>query len=243
MKRMGVATLACAVALTVACNSNARNNARTDTGNEPAAVGTSGEANRTAVHDGEKDFINEQVADGNAEVELGKLAAQRAVNPDVKQFAEMMVRDHTMAGNELKDIAGRYNVQPAPDAGKKHQDVMDKLSKLRGAEFDKEYVKTMVDDHKDAVGDLESRVDSNASVKDKISNKDSKDTNVVPEKTDNAPAAAVNEWAAKVLPTVRHHLDAAKTLDDRLSNTRNTTARNTARDRRPAADDSAPAHR
>lgn len=222
MKRMGLVSVACAVALTVACNSNARN----DTRNEPAAVGTAGESDRTAVHDSEKDFIDHQLADGTAEIELGKLASQRAVNPEVKQFAQMMVKDHTMAGNELKDIAAKYSVQPTTTIDSKHQDVMDRLSKLHGAEFDREYVKAMVDDHGNAVDSLESRVDSNASLKDKITNKDSKDTDVVPEQTNNAPAAAVNEWSAKVLPTVRHHLDEAKTLDDKLSKNRNNTARN-----------------
>jgi len=74
----------------------------------------------------------------------------------------------------------------------------------------------MVDDHQDAVDSLEGRVDSTASLKDKITDKESANAQAVPEKTDNAVAASVNEWAAKTLPVVRHHLDEAKTINDKL---------------------------
>jgi len=239
MKRMGILSIACAAALTVACNGN---NARSDNRNEPAAIGTAGEADRTAVHDGEKDFINHQLADGTAEVELGKMASQRAVNPDVKRFAQMMVQDHTKAGDELKAVATKYGVQPMPKTDDKHQDLMDKLSKLRGADFDREYIKAMVDDHENAVDSLESRVDSTAGVKDRLTNKDSANAKTVPEPSDNAPKAAVNQWAANALPTVRHHLDEAKMLNDKLDATsRNSTARNTRT--QPTADHGAPNHK
>ena len=101
MKRMGVLAMACAAALTVACNSNARTDNRTDT----EVVGTAGEAERNAVQDSDKDFVNQQLSGGMAEVELGRMASQRAVHPDVKRFGQMMVEDHTKAGNELKEIA------------------------------------------------------------------------------------------------------------------------------------------
>jgi putative membrane protein len=223
---MRLPVIVCAVALAAACNSNAR----TDNRNEPAAIGTAGEADHTAVHDSEKDFINHQLADGSAEVELGKMASERAANPDVKRFAQMMVQDHTSAGNELKAVASKYGIQPAPALDDKHQDLMNRLSKLRGAEFDREYISAMVDDHENAVDSLESRVDSTASLKDRATNKDSANSQVVPEQTDNAPAAAVNAWAAKVLPTVQHHLSEAKTLDDKLDkNDHDTSTRNTTR--------------
>jgi len=231
MKRMGILPLVCAAALAGACNSN---NKTADTNrNEPAAVGTAGNADRTAVHDAEKNFINRQLADGQAEIELARMASQKAVNPAVKQFAQMMVQDHTAAGNELKAVAAKYNVDTADQSKDfdKHQGAIDRLSKLRGPQFDKEYMKAMVDDHQDAVDSLEGRVDSTASLKDKITDKDKADTQVVPENTDNAVAASVNEWSAKTLPTVRHHLDEAKTINDTLD--RNGRVTDTARNNTP----------
>jgi putative membrane protein len=235
MKRFGILSIALAMGFTIACNGNAR----TDTGtSNDTTVGTSGTEHRISASD--RNWIQDMLADGNAEIELGKLASQQASSPDVKRFAQMMVADHTKAGNELKKIADTYAVQP--DTAKlddKHHDVMDKLSKLHGADFDREYINAMVDDHQDAVGDLEKRVDvvpPGNGVGDKVkgtfgSGKAEAERNgaVQPEKADDHLEASVNSWAAQTLPTVRHHLDEAKQIQDKLQNTRsNTTAQNIA---------------
>ena len=195
--------------------------ARTTAPTQPPC-GTAGEADR-AVHDSDKDFVNHMLSDGMAEVELGKMARERAVNPEVKKFGQMMVDDHSKAGDELKEIAGQYGVQPTPTIDDKHQDLMDKLSKLRGPQFDREYIDAMVDGHQNAVDSLEGRVDSTAPLKDRITNKDQADKQVVPERSDNAPKASFNAWAANALPIVRQHLDEAKRLDDQLDRNRTTT--------------------
>ena len=223
MKRMGILPLVCAAALVVGCNTNKT----ADNRDEPAAVGTAGEADRTAVHDSEKDFVGKQLADGTAEVELGRMAAQKATNPEVKRFAQMMVDDHTKAGAELQQIASKYNISATQPSDDKHNDVMDRLSKLRGPQFDKEYMKAMVDGHENAVDALESRVDSTASLKDKVTDPSKADKQVVPEKSDNVVAASVNDWAANALPVVRHHLDEAKAINDKLD--RNGRVTDTAR--------------
>ena len=219
MKRMGLASMVCAVALAVACNSNAR----TDNRNEPAPVGTGGTADVNAVHDGDKDFINAQLGAGTAEVELGRMAHERAANAEVKRFGQMMVDDHSKSGNELKEIAAHYGVQPAPKIDDKHQDLINKLSKLRGGEFDREYISAMIDDHEHAVDSLQGRVDSIAPLKDRIVNKSEADKQVVAEKSDNAPKASINAWAATALPIVRQHLDEARRLDDQLDRSRTST--------------------
>jgi len=159
------------------------------------------------------------------------MAAQRAVNPDVKRFAQMMIDDHTKAGADLKQVATMYNIEFTPQNEDKHKDLMDRLSKLRGGQFDKEYMKAMVDGHQDVVDDLEGRVDSTASLKDRITDHDKADKQVVAEKSDNAVAASVNAWAAVTLPVVRRHLDEAKSINDSLDRNgrTNETARNNSR--------------
>lgn len=236
MKRFGLLSLALATAVTVACNGNAR----TDTAaTHDTTVGTSGTTEHR-ISASDQNWIQDMLADGNAEIELGKLASERASSPDVKRFAQMMVADHTKAGDQLKQIAATYAVQP--DTAKfndKHRDLMDKLSKLRGADFDREYIDAMVDDHQDAVGDLEKKVDvvpPGNGVGDKVkgtfgSGKADAERNgaVKPEKADDHFEASVNSWAAETLPVVRHHLDEAKQIQDSLKNNRrNTTARNIA---------------
>ncbi|HTM03013.1 MAG TPA: DUF4142 domain-containing protein [Vicinamibacterales bacterium] len=229
MKRMGLTSIVCAAAFAAACNGNARTTTNNSNNNEPASVGTAGTTADNSVHDAEKTFINNQLAAGMAEVELGKLASTHAASADVKQFGQMMVRDHTKAGDDLKKIASTWNVTPDARIDDHHQDVIDRLSKLRGSEFDKEYAKAMVDDHQEDLDDLQSRVDSQAPFKDQVTGKSDKDTNVTPERSDNAPKADVNAWAANTLPVVRQHLDQAKSLKDKIDNQRTSnTARNAA---------------
>ena len=224
MKRLGVLSIALLTVVTMsACNSNTTDN-RTSDANQPA-VGTSG-VDSNAVSAGDRNFVQDLWADGDAEVQLGKLAAARGANADVKRFGEMMVQDHTKAGEQLKQIATQYNIQPDPKKGDEHKDAMDKLSKLRGGEFDREFINRMIDDHQNAVNDLQGRVDYKGSTADRITKGTAgsdRNTNVKPEKADNNLEAQLNQWAATALPTVQHHLDEARMIKDKLQNRRNTT--------------------
>src|SRR5947208_8088350 len=84
---------------------------------------------------------------GMAEVEMGQLAIQRAADPAVKEFGQRMVTDHSRAGAELKAIASRKQIELPMEVSSSQKSTMDKLSKLLGAEFDKEYMSEMVKDH------------------------------------------------------------------------------------------------
>jgi putative membrane protein len=107
-----------------------------------------------SVSTSDKKFVNDILSDGMAEVETAKLAREHAANPDVKQSAQMMIDDHTRAGDQLTQIANTYAIPQDVKIDDKHQKLMDKLSTLNGTEFDKEYMSAMVDDHEDAVRDL-----------------------------------------------------------------------------------------
>jgi putative membrane protein len=221
MKRYGFLTIALAAALTIGCNS--KGDKDVNASNPPAggAVGTAGSDN---VKGGDKDFVKDLASDGTAEVELGRMALDRAATPEVKQFAQMMVDDHSKANEELQTIASRQNI-PVPSApDDKHNDLRDKLTKKTGADFDKEYIDAMVDGHKDVLDKLGSRVDKETLDKWKAKSQDQttgKKTEVkveavtiLPEKSDNPVTMSLNEWAAKTYPVVSAHLDAAKKLQD-----------------------------
>jgi len=195
MKRIGFATLALAAAVTAACGGGTRED------NNDAVVGTAGEGAPRGV----ERFVNDVVAGNTAEIELSRMAAQRASNVEVKQFAEMMLRDHTAAGTELKQTLGQHNMQVQEVMDEKHRDMSQELARLNGAEFDHEYMAAMVDDHQHMEALLEGRAN---------------------EKANNQPVEnAVNQWAAKTLPTVKHHLQMAQQIEDHLDDTprRNTT--------------------
>ena len=216
MKRMALLSVAFAAMVTVGCRGD-RPYQNAENPNE--AIGTSGKiADKTKPADkakpadrGTQEFVEQMMIDGMAEVQLGKLASSHAQNPAVKQFAQTMVRDHSKAGNELKQIAAHnhMDVKAPAQLDEKHQKLMDKLSKLNGAEFDREYMDAMVDGHRDVLNDMQSRVDEKPY--------GPQEGEVQPEKSVIPATYSVNAWAAKTLPIVREHLDRAREVRDKVN--------------------------
>jgi putative membrane protein len=200
MKRIGLLPIAFAAMLAVACGGD---RARDE---EPEAIGTAGEG----PDRGDQRWVEEMMAGNMAEVELGKIATDRATNPEVKRFAQMVVRDHTQALDELKKMTARQVQAPAqlPDD---HRETVDRFSKLRGAEFDREFMNTMVENHENSIDKLQDRTDSNVATSGQ-----ERDRTARPERDNDQLGAKANQWAAKVLPTVRHHLEEAKRIHDTL---------------------------
>lgn len=88
-----------------------------------------------------------------SEVKMGDMAQKQAQDDRVKQFGKRMVEDHGKELDELKQLASQKNVT-LPDAPNKEQsEEAEKLSKLSGKDFDKEYVKYEAKDHKQDVKD------------------------------------------------------------------------------------------
>jgi putative membrane protein len=100
---------------------------------------------------GDKGFVDKAATGGMAEVKLSKLAMDKGQSTEVKQFARKMVEDHTKANMELKQIAEKKSIVVPTALDEKHQKVYDQLAKLTGADFDKEYMRTMTTDHDDTV--------------------------------------------------------------------------------------------
>jgi len=99
----------------------------------------------------DKEFILNAAQGGMTEVELGKLAEQKAASADVKQFGSRMVTDHSKADADLKTVAQKEGVTIPANLDAKHQATVSRLSKLSGPAFDRAYVHAMVKDHeKDA---------------------------------------------------------------------------------------------
>ena len=216
MKFRGLLALACAGALMAGCNGNRTSNTIA-TSNEAGTTGTAG----AGVSARDKNWVSDMLSDGTAEVELARMAKDHAASADVKQFADMMIQDHTKAGDELKQIATTYAIQPDVKIDEKHKGLMDKLSKLKGADFDHEYMEAMVSDHEDAVRDLRSRVDEQRSLTDRVTGTNPENAAAVqPEKADNHVDASINQWAANALPTVEHHLDRARQIKETLDHNR-----------------------
>jgi len=134
-------------------------------------------------------FVLAAANGGMAEVILGKLAKEKAVNAKVKDFGAMMVKDHSKANNELKALAKSKGIT-LPDAiDKEEQKVKDELSAKSGADFDKAYVKNMIDDHKADIKEFEKAI------------KNLKDMDL-------------KAFAVKALPMLKMHLETIQKIQD-----------------------------
>jgi len=130
-------------------------------------------------------FATKAAQGGMAEVELGKLAAEKASSDTVKKFGQRMADDHSKANDELKKLAESKNITLPSTIGPEEKALRDRLSKLSGAAFDQAYMKAMVNDHVKDVNEF------------KMESKSGKD----PE---------LKAWAAKTLPTLEEHLKMAR---------------------------------
>jgi len=102
----------------------------------------------TTLATADQDFILAAAQGGMTEVKLGDLAAQNGTRADVKEFGQMMVKDHSAINADLKALAAQKGV-PLPDSlDAKHQGMVDKMAALSGSAFDEAYIATMVKGHK-----------------------------------------------------------------------------------------------
>jgi len=136
-------------------------------------------------------FASKAAIGGMAEVELGKLALNKATDAKVKDFASMMVNDHGKANEELKAITKSKNMMLPTGLDQEHQAVMEELKSKSGADFDKAYAKAMVDGHQKTLALMQQ---GSMGLKD----------------------AELKGFAAKTAPVVKHHLDMINTIEAEL---------------------------
>ena len=169
------------------------------------AAGASGQAPAANAVNAES-FAKQAMLANKAEVKLGELAVQKGQSADVKEFAQMMVKEHTNGLNTLKEAVKGQGVEEPAQLDTKHQTLYDRLSKLSGAEFDREYMKAMVDGHREVKSMVETRA-----------NRTPTTTGTTGRVSDDSRLdSAVNQWANKALPTVTKHLERAEQISARL---------------------------
>ncbi len=196
MKRITIALAL--VALLTSCRENA-GQPKTDT--TPAAAtettstsdtnyasatttgSTGGTSSNLTAED--KEFVSKAGMGGMAEVQIGNLALQNAASAEVKAFAQRMVDDHSKANAELQQLATTKGLALPTELSGEPKQMLDHLGSLHGADFDKAYMKDMVDDHEKDVAEFDKASTS---------------------ATDNDLKA----WAGKTLPTLKDHLEHAK---------------------------------
>lgn len=95
----------------------------------------------------------------NATVEISKLADKRAGSASVKEFAAQLVTDHQKCHERVAGIVKNRKIAIVSGLEKDVKENVDRLSKLNGAEFDREYLKWVIDTHKDAIATFENQAD------------------------------------------------------------------------------------
>lgn len=141
---------------------------------------------KTLVDGGGLRFLKQGNEGGLTEIKASTLAETVSKNQRVSNFAKMMIADHTQAGKELSDLAKNKLVDLNDSLSIEHQKTIDSLAKLSNGDFDKAYMKMMVNDHMEAVSLFE--------------------------EASNNKNNAVQKLARKTLPTLKMHLDSAKAI-------------------------------
>jgi putative membrane protein len=95
----------------------------------------------------DRTFLRKASEGGLAEVQFGKLAAEKGASDDVKNFGQKMVDDHTKLNEKMAPIASSMGVSAPKHLNKEDQAEYNKLNSLSGDDFDKEYIAAMVKDH------------------------------------------------------------------------------------------------
>jgi putative membrane protein len=138
-----------------------------------------------ALSSGDRTFATEAAQGGLAEVELGQLALQKATTPQVKQFAQHMVTDHTKANQDLMQVAKSQNLDLPTQVDAKQKSEMDRLRGMSGSDFDTAYMQHMLQDHQKDVSDFQKQAQSGSD-------------------------PALKGFAQKYLPTLQQHLQMAQ---------------------------------
>jgi putative membrane protein len=136
----------------------------------------------------DKKFVMEAAMGGMAEVQLGRLATEKGMSDAIKTFGQRMVDDHSAANSDLTTLASEKGITLPAALDAKHRAVLNRLTRLSGAAFDRAYARDMLNDHIQDVAAFkrESRMAHDTDVK---------------------------AFAATKLPTLKEHLSMARELN------------------------------
>ena len=155
----------------------------------PAAVLAS---SAESISPQDQHFVSQAWDINTTEVRLGNTVEQKASEESVKSFGKQMIADHTKLNHELTKLAGTDHAVLPKSLDKQDEDLIDKLSKLSGSDFDKQYISTMIQGHTEAVAAFETESKSH-------------------------PQTAVSKWAAESLPTLKRDLAMAEKTGKEIS--------------------------
>jgi putative membrane protein len=137
-------------------------------------------------------FIDMAAQTDMMEAHLGQMAADQAAGQDVKDYANMLVTDHTANYQQLTQLGAKDGLKVPTALDAAHNKMIAPFEKLKGAAFDSRYIHEMIAGHTEAIG-------------------------VYTKESTDAQGADVKAYASATLPTLNKHLDGAKDLAKKSS--------------------------
>ncbi|HYR44136.1 MAG TPA: DUF4142 domain-containing protein [Terriglobia bacterium] len=148
--------------------------------------------NAAVLNDADKNFLKRAEEENIKEENLGRAVVRKTKNSDIKDYAQMLVDDHTKALKELVDLMNQKGMRQPRSLPKLQHEALSKLNRLSGPEFDREFINQMIEDHQNAVAEFR------------------QEANVAQDKD-------IRNHASRMLPVLEKHLQRAPELQGRLS--------------------------
>jgi putative membrane protein len=164
----------------------------TESGSRVSAGQGSGTPRSSTVTASDQQFLKKAADDNLVEVEMARLALQKASSQQVKSFAQTMVKDNGKARDQLEKIGSIKRVDLPKGLSAKNKATKDRLVKFSGEQFDNAFMAEMLRDHKEDVATF-SRERKSAQDMD------------------------IKEFADKSLPTLESHLKQAESIAPELN--------------------------
>jgi putative membrane protein len=155
------------------------------------ALCIAGTARQASLSEQDRSFIQELAQGNRVEVQLGRIAVQRATNPEVKEFAQRMIDDHSKLQSRLETFAAGRNMRLPSSTTAEQQNLVSRLQGLSGSEFDRQYITTMLEEHRNDVAKVQQHMTATQD-------------------------PAVQELARDTLPILENHIRIAENVAGRM---------------------------
>jgi len=152
-----------------------------DTSSRQSTTGNSS-GKDSIVANSDDQFLKDQVAGNQDEIEVAKLAKNKSTDKEIKSIAQYLVEEHSKALDKLRKMASAKNLTVVSAASDEAKSTISSLESKKANEFDKAWCEKLIDKHKSTISKYESAATS-------VSNNDLK--------------SFINE----TLPKLRMHLD------------------------------------
>lgn len=141
----------------------------------------------SSLNEADSKFIAQELADGMAEVKFAELAVSKTANPEVKELAQTLAKEHAKANDELRELAESNSLNLTPEISKPSEKNLQKMEKLSGAEFDESYLDYVISNHNSSIEKCERSAKGESN-------------------------AELQVWVAEMIPAMKAHVARAEAI-------------------------------